>query len=183
MSGSLYHVSSAMRKTIRMTANHGLARLLLGIVVMALFAATAAQHLKADRPTDNVTMLRVPHGGIQPQVAVDDKGILHLIYFAGEPSHGDLYYVHSTNAGTSFSDPIRINHEPGSAIAVGNVRGAHLAGGRNGRIHVAWNGTQTLPPHPASPGGQRLPMLYTRTNDGGTAFEPDRNVIQSSFGI
>jgi hypothetical protein len=26
-------------------------------------------------------------------------------------------------------------------------------------------------------------MLYTRTNDAGTAFEPERNVIQSSFGI
>jgi hypothetical protein len=161
----------------------GLARPLLVIVVMTLLAVTVDQRLKADRHPDNVTMLRVPLGGIQPQVAVDDRGILHLIYFGGDPSHGDLFYVHSANAGASFSDPIRINHEPGSAIAVGNVRGAHLAVGRNGRIHAAWNGTRPLPPDAANPDGQRLPMLYTRTNDGGTAFEPERNVIQSSFGI
>src|SRR3984893_3088609 len=109
-----------------MTANHRLARLLLGIAVIALVAVTAAPHLKAARHADNVTMLRVPHGGIQPQVAVDEKGILHLIYFGGDPSHGDLYYVHSANAGASFSDPIRINHEPRSVIAVGIVRGVHL---------------------------------------------------------
>jgi hypothetical protein len=150
------------------------------ILVIALFAAMAARQPQA---RDNVTTVRVPHGGIQPQVAVDDKGTLHLIYFAGDPSHGDLYYVHSADAGASFSDPIRVNHETGSAIAVGNIRGAQLAAGRNGRIHVAWNGTRALSSDSANPAVQRLPMLYTRTNDAGTAFEPERNVIQSSFGI
>src|SRR5882672_10947460 len=91
------------------------------ILVIALFAAMAARQPQA---RDNVTTVRVPHGGIQPQVAVDDKGTLHLLYFAGDPSHGDLYYVRSADAGASFSDPIRVNREPGSAIAVGNVRGA-----------------------------------------------------------
>jgi hypothetical protein len=166
-----------------MTADRRLAPPLLRAVALALFAVTAAQHLKAARSADNVTILRVPQGGIQPQVVVEEKGALHLIYFGGDPSHGDLYYVHSADSGASFSDPIRINHEPGSAIAVGNVRGAHLAVGPSGRIHVAWNGTHALPPDSASPGSQRLPVLYTRTNDAGTAFEPERNLIQSSYGI
>src|SRR5207244_12151067 len=52
-----------------------------------------------------------------------------------------------------------------------------------GRIHVAWNGSVSLPPDPASSGAQRLPMLYTRLNDAGTAFELERNLIQSSYGI
>src|SRR6266487_2047481 len=138
------------------------------MVVIALFAAMVARQPQA---RDRVTTVRVPHGGIQPQVAVDDKGTLHLLYFAGDPSHGDLYYVYSVDAGASFSDPIRVNHEAGSAIAVGNIRGAHLAAGRNGRIHVAWNGTRTLTADPANPGAQQLPMLYTRSNDAGTAFE------------
>src|SRR5713226_7452166 len=146
----------------------------------ALVRSSAAQ---AGSAQPRVTLLRVPHGGIQPQAAIDEKGILHLIYFGGDPSHGDLYYVHSADSGASFSNPIRINHEPGSAIAVGNVRGAHLAVGPNGRIHVAWNGTRTLSPDSANPAAQRLPMLYARTNDAGTAFEPERNVIQSSYGI
>jgi hypothetical protein len=165
---------------ILMNANRSLGRAALRIVAIVLFASMAAQRPQT-RSSNHVTILRVPHGGIQPQVAIDEKGALHLIYFAGDPSHGDLYYVQSADSGASFSDPIRINHEPGSSIAVGNVRGAHLAVGRNGRIHVAWNGT--LPPDSASPSAQRLPMLYTRTNDAGTAFEPERNVIQSSFGI
>jgi hypothetical protein len=130
-----------------------------------------------------VTLLRVPHGGIQPQVAVDDTGTLHLIYVAGDPSHGDVYYVRSADAGASFSDPIRVNREAGNAIAVGNVRGAHLAVGRDGRIHVAWNGSVSLPSDPASSETRRLPMLYARMNDARTAFEPERNVIQSSYGI
>jgi hypothetical protein len=94
-----------------------------------------------------------------------------------------LYYVYSADAGASFSDPIRVNGEPGNAIAVGNVRGAHLAVGRNGRIHVAWNGSLSLPPDFVSSGAQRLPMLYARMNDARTAFEPERNLIQSSYGI
>ena len=134
-------------------------------------------------PTERVTVLRVPHGGIQPQTALDEKGILHLIYFAGDPSHGDLYYVHSADAGASFSDPIPVNHEPGNAIAVGNVRGAHLAIGRSRRVHVAWNGSRALPADAASPTDRRVPMLYTRINDAGTAFEPERNLIQASYGI
>ena len=150
------------------------------MIVIAFLTAIAARHPQA---RDSVTTVRVPHGGIQPQVVVDDNGTLHLVYFAGDPSHGDLYYVHSADAGASFSDPIRVNHEAGSAIAVGNIRGARLAGGRNGRIHVAWNGTRALPSDSTNSTAQRLPMLYTRTNDGGTAFEPERNVIQSSFGI
>jgi hypothetical protein len=52
---------------------------------------------------------------------------------------------------------------PGSAIAVGNIRGAQTSVERNGRVHVAWNGT--------APTG-RLPMLYARLNDAGSAFEP-----------
>jgi hypothetical protein len=150
------------------------------MVAIVLFTAMSAQQPQA---RDRVTTVRVPNRGIQPQVAVDDKGTLHLIYFAGDPAHGDLYYVHSADAGASFSDPIRVNHEAGSATAVGNIRGAHLAAGRNGRIHVAWNGTRLLSPDAANSAAQRLPMLYTRTNDAGTAFEAERNVIQSSFGI
>src|SRR5262249_125182 len=32
-----------------------------------------------------VKLLRVPNSGIQPQTVVDGKGVVHMIYFAGEP--------------------------------------------------------------------------------------------------
>lgn len=125
-------------------------------------------------------LLRVPSHGIQPQTAVDAKGVVHLIYFKGDPAAGDIFYVRSED-GVHFSkEPLRVNSHPGSAMAIGNIRGAHLALGKNGRVHVAWNGTQKALPKAA---GDALPMLYTRMNDAGTAFEAQRNVIQSAVGL
>ncbi|MDE3194895.1 MAG: hypothetical protein KGN84_01010, partial [Acidobacteriota bacterium] len=88
-----------------------------------------------------VTTARVPAGGIQPQV-IERNGVIHLLYFKGDPAHGDLFYARSKDYGVTFSKPIQVNHIPGSAIAIGNIRGAQLAVGRNGRVHVAWNGTE-----------------------------------------
>ena len=124
----------------------------------------------------SVHLQRVPDGGIQPQIAVDEKGTVHLIYLRGEAAHADVFYVRSTDGGVTFSKPIQVNHESGNAIAAGTVRGAQIAMGRNGRVHVAWNGSR-------SPDVHHAPMLYTRSNDDGTAFEPERNLIQSSYGI
>jgi hypothetical protein len=130
-------------------------------------------------PASRVTVLRVPQGGIQPQAAVDREGIVHLVYFRGDPHHGDLFYVRSKDRVT-FSEPITVNSQPGSAIAVGNIRGAHLAVGKGGRVHVAWMGAGQA--EPKAP-GDAAPMLYTRLSDSGTAFEPQRNIIQSAVGL
>jgi len=147
------------------------------IIVVASVLVTGAA--AGGERSAKVTVMRVPGGGIQPQAAVDGKGVLHLVYFKGRPAAGDLFYVRSED-GTRFSDPIRINSRPGSAIAIGNIRGAHLAVGKNGRVHVAWNGSSK-----AAPTGPHnsTPMLYTRLNDAGTAFERERNVIQSAVGL
>jgi hypothetical protein len=140
---------------------------------------SAGQPAETARPP-RVTILRVPAKGIQPQVAVDGKGTVHLVYFGGDPAGGDLFYVRSENGGDTFSRPLRVNSGPGSAVAVGNIRGAHLALGKAGRVHVAWNGSGKA--EPKGPDGA-APMLYTRLNDAGTAFEPQRNVIQSAAGL
>jgi hypothetical protein len=132
---------------------------------------------KADRPkAGQVKRLRVPNRGIQPQVVVDGKGVLHLIYFRGEPRHGDIFYVHSSDEGAHFSRPLQVNSDAGSAIAIGNIRGAHLAVGKDSRVHVAWNSS-------GKKGRGDDGMLYTRLNDKGTAFEPQRNVIQAAKGL
>jgi hypothetical protein len=49
--------------------------------------------------------------------------------------------------------------------------------GKNGRVHVAWNGSSKA--QPKNPFGHS-PMLYTRLHDAGTAFEPQRNLMQVS---
>lgn len=124
--------------------------------------------------------MRVPGGGVQPQVAVDDKGGVHMIYLAGDPPDSDVFYIRSMDEGQTFSMPVRVNSHAGSAIAIGTVRGAHLAVGRNGRIHVAWMGSGSATPKAP---GRASPMLYTRSTADGAGFEPERNVIQSKVGV
>ena len=153
--------------------------------IAVLAVAAAAWSVAAGAPDGSsraplVVERRVPDGGIQPQAAVDGHGTVHLIYFRGDPSHGDVFYVRSTDGGTTFSPAIQVNHQPGSAIATGSVRGAQIAVGRNGRVHVAWNGSAAaLPKAPSGVG----PLLYARLNDSGAAFEPERNIIRQAYGI
>jgi hypothetical protein len=122
-----------------------------------------------------VQLVHVPDGGIQPQAAVDGRGVVHLIYFKGDTA-GDIFYVREE--GGKFSKPIQVNRRPKSAIAAGTIRGAQMALGQNGRVHVAWNG-------PAPKGGSYMeaPMFYTRLNDLGTAFEPERDLITAARGL
>jgi hypothetical protein len=120
----------------------------------------------AAKRTSEVTLLRVPNGGIQPQAVTDARGTLHLIYFKGDkPAAGDLYYVRREPGRERFSEPIRVNSKPGSACAVGSVRGGQLAVGKGGRVHVVWNGVGTE---------------YARLNDAGTAFEEQRNLMRET---
>jgi hypothetical protein len=65
----------------------------LAIIAAPIFAGEA--HERVSR----VITVRVPNAGIQPQVAIDDRGILHMVYFSGETARGDLYYTHSGDRG------------------------------------------------------------------------------------
>lgn len=139
-------------------------------------------------PGAGVRLLRVPAGGIQPQAVADARGAVHLIYFAGDPRHGDIFYVRSFDGGNDFSAPVRVNSQPGSAIALGTIRGAQMAVGRAGRVHVAWNGSAVAEPkgpvNPKDPAHREgAPMLYSRSNDAGTGFEMQRNLMRHTFGL
>jgi len=158
-----------------------------------------------------VSTVRTPDKGIQPQAAVDAKGVVHLIYFKGEPRAGDIFYVRRELGQSDFSKPIQVNKQPHTAMAMGTIRGAQLAVGKNGRIHVVWDGmgegastashsahsyeahdtaahshsqhdasTHQRPQHDPE---AKNPLYYTRLNDAGTAFEPERNVITYAWGL
>lgn len=142
--------------------------------------------VRGTTPADNrVRVISTPHTGIQPQ-AILKNGVLHLIYFAGDSRRGDVFYTRSADFGETFGPPIRVNSQAASAIAVGSIRGAQIAVGKSGRVHVAWNGSDTAEPRgPINPeaGSPSSPMLYARLDDRGTAFEPQRNLIQATFGL
>jgi hypothetical protein len=143
---------------------------------MSLFHSLEATAGADERDSsDRVIVLETPDGGIQPQAAIDAKGVIHLIYFQGLPSGGDLFYARRSPSETRFSAPVRVNSQAGSAVATGTIRGGQIALGKGGRVHVAWNGSMDALPKDPSHG---MPMLYTRSNEGGTAFEPQRNLMR-----
>ena len=138
-------------------------------------------------PDTQVTFVRIPHGGVQPELSVSRDGTIHMVYLSAEPAAAaNVFYVRSRDGGMTFSAPVRVNSQEGSAIATGTIRGAHIAVGPDGRVHVAWNGSdRALPRAPAnlSTGRPGAPMLYSRSNAGGTAFEPQRNLITRTTNV
>jgi hypothetical protein len=143
------------------------------VPVLVLLAAVAR---------GEVEILRTPEGGIQPQAAVDDRGVLHLIYFKGAANGGDLFYTRRSAETALFTAPLRVNSQPGSAMAIGSIRGAHLALGKDNRVHVAWMGSDKAK-RASVRGEPATPMVYTRLNDEATAFEPERNVLTWAAGL
>ena len=146
------------------------------------FGATLAGFAQGKDSTSPVRLYRVPTGGIQPQIALGRNGTLHLLYYTGEARDGNLFYVRSSDGGATFSPALGVNRN-GSAIAAGTIRGAQLALGKDGRVHVAWNGSKNDGPLNPDSGKPGAPMLYTRLNDLGNAFEPERNLMHHSFGL
>ena len=165
-------------------------RWIFDVLAIVALAVASGSSYAGTNDGQSVRPIRVPNGGIQPQVVVDNKGTVHLIYFKGDPVQGDVYYVRSKDWGVTFSAPIRVNSEQETAVAAGTIRGARIALGENGRVHVAWNGSSKssirgplIPGVPSNSPYNGLPMLYTRLNDTGMAFEEERNLMKLTFGL
>ena len=157
----------------RRTPTH--VRLLVGMILL-----TALNTFTYAGDGVSVTTMRAPSGGIQPQVTVDDRGTIHMIYFVGSVRAGDILYMRSTDGGETFTPAVRVNNQANSAIALGTVRGPQLAVGRRGRAHVVWMGSKHA--EPKGPDNE-TPLLYARLNDEQDGFEPQRNIIQRQPGL
>ncbi len=98
-----------------------------------------------------------------------------MLYLSGDPEAGDLFYRRGragSNADSGdWTEAVRVNSTPGSAVAVGTVRGGHLAVGA-GRVHMAWMSADR-----EAPG-----MIYTRS-DGAGGFESQRNITRSESSL
>jgi hypothetical protein len=163
-----------MNGTARKTPRHWKAR----IFIAGLCATVFGQFARAADGQGRVAVIATPDGGIQPQAVADDAGVVHLIYFQGEPAGGNLFYIRSKPGTTAFSKPIRVNSQSGSAVAMGTIRGGQLALGRDGRVYIAWNGSQeAVPPNPI----KGSPMLFARLNKDRDEFEPQRNLMHRTF--
>jgi len=130
-----------------------------------LFAATLLSAGTITATGVPVELLRVPQGGIQPQAAIDGYGTIHLVYFRGEPSGGNLFYATRGAREQHWSDPIRVNSEAGSGRRNGAISHAQLALGANRRVHVSWFNMR--PPK----------YFYTRSREDAPGFEKQRNLV------
>jgi hypothetical protein len=151
-------------------------------LAIAIVTATAVVYSEtASSPrVPQVKLVRTPQGGIQPQTAVDSQGVLHMIYFSGDASAGDIEYVRRAPGAKAFSKPIRVNSQPGSALAVGTVRGPQMAVGRDGQVYVVWFGSSKA--EPRGPGNS-TPLLFARLEASGKAFTPQRNLVRYAKGL
>lgn len=156
--------------------------------LFSTFAAAAAGCSTAPPEPTSVALVRVPADGIQPRVVQAD-GTLHLLYYKGENSGGDLFYTTSTDGAATFAEPVRVNSQPGSALSGGTIRGGEIALGSDGRVHVAWNGSGAAQPkgplNPAQPADSPYngtPFLYAHS-DGKGGFSEQRNLMRYTFAL
>lgn len=153
-------------------------RLALSLTALACLSTACARTDAAPAAPVPVSVVQLPDGGIQPQASADAAGVVHVVYFRGTPAGGDLFHATLSPKG-QWSRAVRVNSLPGSAIATGSVRGAQLAVGANGLVHVAWNGSGPV----ETPAGKRIPMWYARSNAAGSAFEAQRALMTWTDGL
>ncbi len=113
-----------------------------------------------------VRIEHIPESGVQTQIAVDAAGTAHLVFLRGAPGASDVRYAKRPAGAKEWSAPIAVNSEPGCAVAMGTIRGAQLALGAGGSIHIAWNGKSGL--------------FYTRLVPGAEKFEAQRDLMESA---
>jgi hypothetical protein len=124
----------------------------------------------------NVRIDAVPEGGVQPQAVVDASGTAHLVYLKGDPKACDVRYTRKTKGAAQWSAPISANSEPSSAVAMGTIRGAQLALGKGGTLHLVWNGAM-------QPGAHGSPLFYARLEPGQAKFSPQRNLLGNTAAL
>jgi hypothetical protein len=117
----------------------------------ALITAASATEIKLER---------VPENGVQPQVTLSPDGTVHLVYLTGKPEASDIRYAKRGPKEPAWSVPLTVNSDPSSAVAVGTIRGAQIAAGRDGCIHVVWNGAARNGQHAAAP------LYYAKLENG-----------------
>src|SRR5687768_13820083 len=90
------------------------------ILALTMLSAAAAE----------VKLERVPEGGVQPQVAVQSDGTVHLVYLKGEPGGADVRYTRRGPKESAWQPAMTVNSIPKSAVPAGTIRGAQLALGK-----------------------------------------------------
>lgn len=113
--------------------------------------------------SNTVNIIQAPIGSLVPDVVMDNNGILHMVYAKNQ----NAYYVRSTDNGTTFSVPVKVNLTGSVEYKMGE-RGPKISVGSDGVIHIAWMDLWSS--------GVNTFARYTRSTDGGLTFEAPKAV-------
>ena len=122
----------------------------------SLLIVLAGPAVGAAKPS--VNLVQAPAGCLVPDVVMDAKGVLHMVY--GLEHHA--YYVQSADNGATFTPPVKVNSSGTVETKMGE-RGPKLAVGSDGGVHVVW--VDEWAP------GVKTFVRYSRSLDGGKSFE------------
>jgi hypothetical protein len=132
------------------------------LALMALLVTCA----QSGAATSSVRVLKVPMSGVLPSAVTDERGVLHLVFATKQ----NIFYSQSSDAGATFSTPVRVNEREGFA-QVGLFRGPQIAVDAHQGIHVVWYNRAWELDLPQSDWG----VMYSRRIGAG-AFERTRNL-------
>jgi O-glycosyl hydrolase len=116
-----------------------------------------------------VRTVLAPENAFVPDVVVDAKGVLHMVYALNRTAQ----YVRSTDNGATWTEPVQVNSGGTVEYKMGE-RGPKLAVGSDGVVHVVW--VDCWAP------GVRTYVRYARSTDGGKTFEPLKT-LSSTNGV
>lgn len=131
----------------------------------AMMASVCA--VSAEPGPTRVHVIKAPTGCFVPDVVMDAKGVLHMVYALNR----NAYYVRSTDNAATFTPPVQVNSDGTVEFKMGE-RGSKLAVGSDGAVHVVWVDCW-------SPGVKTF-VRYSRSIDGGKTFEPLKAVSSIS---
>jgi hypothetical protein len=134
-----------------------IASLILGVFGCLLLLNASQEAQAATKPT--VHVVQAPAQCLAPDVVVDIKGVLHMVY--GLEHHA--CYVRSADNGATLTPPVKVSSTGMVETKMGE-RGPKLPVGSDGSIHVVWM-DEWAP-------GVKTFVRYSRSLDGGRSFEP-----------
>ncbi len=109
-----------------------------------------------------VRRMRVPQGGISPDVAAGPTGNVVMVFAHG----GDAWFAASKDGVNTFTSPTRLNLVPGTVLA-GHERGPKIAIGKDETLHVVWMSAKSDK------------LYYCRRLPGGESFSEARNLLDA----
>lgn len=127
-----------------------------------------------------VDVLRLEPDALKPRAVVDGDGTVHVVYYRGPLKPGGNLFYRSLAPGASRpSRPVRVNSQARSVSGKGVVVSHQIALGADGRIHVAFPGSEMAEPKGpfGTPG-----IFYARSTIDRARFEPEKNLMRRTRG-